>query len=505
VTQQLAHCSMPRPFYKKFLEDDDAGDDADWDAAARLVNHDGSDPQHSRSLCPECSRPLRRIASIPACAACLMCGSSKICSVCEETILAGDMHFICTECEDITICSECGPGIYIERQYDFVDADAGQRSIKNLPSKAVHTRNMGFRAKEVSMEAFELAQGIVTRAASLAKELTTESEDIFDREWQGQLDRLLGTSDLNAMISMMHMLIGAAQALLASQATLNKVRTPCKVFGDLHGQFRDMLMFFAMFGMPGSSDCPSFVFNGDFVDRGKHQVEVISLLFALKIAYPQNVWLNRGNHEDENMNAKYGFQKACLEACGQDAGQKVFNAFASAFTYIPIASLIDDRILVLHGGIGDGKWSVADVDSVQRPLTHDALTYPENTWIWNILWSDPIEEDKHGLTFGVHSSPRSKVAVRFGWNVTQAFCAKNGLDLIIRSHQAKKGGFGFDVMHSNKLLRIFSARDYESNGNDGAVLDIRACKDSDDQRLLARFQVLSSLSKGGDEDCDKDS
>merc|ERR1712039_12590 len=131
----------------------------------------------------------------------------------------------------------------------------------------------------------------------------------------------------------------------------------------------------------------------------------------------------------------------------------------------------------------------------------------QNKWLWNILWSDPIEDDSlvPGLNFGVHKSPRGPASVRFGWNVTQRFCATNGLDLVVRSHQAKKAGFGFDVMHNDMLTRVFSARDYEGNGNDGACLYLRyqttegpGCDAPDDagQRLLTvRAQVSGSISK----------
>ena len=40
------------------------------------------------------------------------------------------------------------------------------------------------------------------------------------------------------------------ESVLASQPMLVEAEAPVKVFGDIHGQFRDMLMFFARFGFP---------------------------------------------------------------------------------------------------------------------------------------------------------------------------------------------------------------------------------------------------------------
>ena len=76
--------------------------------------------------------------------------------------------------------------------------------------------------------------------------------------------------------------------------------------GDLHGQFYDLLQLLSpeVGGEPPDS---SYVFLGDFVDRGHNSVETLSLLLCLKLKFPGHVTLLRGNHESRQITQVYGF------------------------------------------------------------------------------------------------------------------------------------------------------------------------------------------------------
>lgn len=68
------------------------------------------------------------------------------------------------------------------------------------------------------------------------------------------------------------------------------------------------LITFKMYCLITQNGLPSaenpYIFNGDFVDRGKKSTEIIIILFAFLLLYPDHMHLNRGNHEDHIMNLR---------------------------------------------------------------------------------------------------------------------------------------------------------------------------------------------------------
>lgn len=375
-------------------------------------------------------------------------------------------------------------------EYEFVDHETRHHHATELEQKAVWSSKVGSMKHIAFLPCLHEwlsdvaclkspSEGIVGQAQKMASIVAREKQDMPHAQWDGPegqdpLEFLLQESEPDQQAAALIALAEEVRDVVSEELTLQEINLPATIYGDLHGQFRDLLLLLHDFDFPGEGD-HSIVFNGDWVDRGKHQLEVVALVFALKAAYPDNVFLNRGNHEfpDQNKHGgATGFYAACTSRFGPDLGEQVFSSFHDAFEYVPLASLVGEKILVLHGGIGDGNWRLSHFESVQRPLDNDQCA--KDNILYNVLWSDPLPEESEE-SFGAHSSPRdghANMVHDFGKDITKDFCHRNGILAIVRSHQEKIGGCGYEVMHGGHLIRVFSARDYEGMDNDACILRI---------------------------------
>ncbi|XP_012887599.1 PREDICTED: serine/threonine-protein phosphatase with EF-hands 1 isoform X3 [Dipodomys ordii] len=122
------------------------------------------------------------------------------------------------------------------------------------------------------------------------------------------------------------------------------------ICGDLHGSLEDLLLIFYKNGLPSENN--SYIFNGDFVDRGRNSIETLMVLFVSFLVYPSDLHLNRGNHEDFMMNLRYGFTQEVLYKYKLH-GKQILKVLEEVYTWLPIGTIIDDEILIIHGGISE--------------------------------------------------------------------------------------------------------------------------------------------------------
>ncbi|XP_060916677.1 serine/threonine-protein phosphatase with EF-hands 2-like [Labrus mixtus] len=162
-------------------------------------------------------------------------------------------------------------------------------------------------------------------------------------------------------------LLGETCRLLRILPNINRVsichNKEITICGDLHGHLEDLLLIFYKNGLP-SSEKP-YVFNGDFVDRGKSSLEILLILFGFLMVYPNDVHINRGNHEDHIVNLRYGFTKEVLGKY-RVHGKKILKLLQKIFSGLPLATVIDHKVLIVHGGISD----MTDLNMISRVDRH---------------------------------------------------------------------------------------------------------------------------------------
>lgn len=272
-----------------------------------------------------------------------------------------------------------------------------------------------------------------------------------------------------------------AASLLLKDASLVRIAQPCYVFGDLHGNYRDLKGFEKCAWPLGVAlSTANLLFLGDYVDRGPHSVEVAMHLLAMKCIAPQKVFLLRGNHEDSEVNGNeetYGqgsFHRKCIDLYGPRKGEDVFNAFNRAFACMPIAAVVDQQVFCVHGGLPRAMMHstdiLKDIEEIPRPITEI-----EGTLVSDLLWNDPVHDQtesnrlgKDGFEENFGPSSRGPGCATFGQDAVNMFLQTTGISYIIRAHEKYQLGFGADM--GGRVLTVFSSSHYGGSNNQAGLI-----------------------------------
>ena len=259
-------------------------------------------------------------------------------------------------------------------------------------------------------------------------------------------------------------LIDKSLPIMKEQKMLVELEAPLHVCGDIHGQYYDLLRIFEHCGYPGEYN---YLFLGDYVDRGKQSLETVCLLLCYKIKFPEKVTLLRGNHESSVTNRIYGF----YDECKRRYNVRIWRSFTELFNWLPVAAIIDEKILCMHGGLSPELKNLQNITEISRPTD-----IPDTGLLCDLLWSDP---DKDCVEYDENDRG---VSVIFGEKIVQDFNKKNDLDLIIRAHQVVDDGYEFFAQR--QLITIFSAPNYCGEFDNSAGIMII------DESLTCSLKVL---------------
>ncbi|KAF5404594.1 Serine/threonine-protein phosphatase [Paragonimus heterotremus] len=254
---------------------------------------------------------------------------------------------------------------------------------------------------------------------------------------------------------------------------------PLCIVGDIFGQYTDLIHIFEKLGYPPDH---RYLFLGNYCNRGRYSIEVICLLFVLKLKHPKHIFMLRGNHECEYITCHYGFLAECIHRYSKALWRCVMNTF----NCLPVVAIIEDRIFCVHSGLvpcfqytnatslTQLRYYITDI--IRRPVS---LT--ENFLLTHLTWSEPVVD--------LHSCGLNPAGLGhwYGEHVVEEFCQRFDLQLVIRSHDYVEKGYEF--MANGKLLTIFTASHLGGIfRNLGAIVEL--CKTSDEKNIVGQIKVI---------------
>lgn len=245
------------------------------------------------------------------------------------------------------------------------------------------------------------------------------------------------------------------------------------VIGDLHGDIESLIQILRSSSFTqkmNKREDVFIIFLGDYGDRGMHSPEVYYLILKLKLAFPRQIILLRGNHEgpkdlmasphDLPMNFQVRFKENWMLA---------YSKVRQLFSLLYNAVLVEKRYLMIHGGLSQNIKSIQD-------LAYANITHPEKEFLEDLLWSDPDE-----AVGKISYSPRGAGKL-FGKSVTEKVLRKLNVKVLIRGHEPALEGFKLN--HECKVLTLFSRKGVPYLNDYGAYLQLPLSQEIENAKQL---------------------
>jgi len=282
-------------------------------------------------------------------------------------------------------------------------------------------------------------------------------------------------------------IVSAARMVLKLEPNLIDLNHSITVVGDIHGQYFDLIRLIESTGCPSKT---KYLFLGDYVDRGQFSCQVILLLYAIKINYPDRIWLLRGNHECRQLTQYFNFKAECKVKFDL----YLYDMIMQSFDCLPLAAVIQQKFFACHAGISP------DMSNFRQDIMklHRFQENPRTGLQCDLLWSDPWDVDKMKYNPSIAFPKNDVRGCSFYYTIEAAndWLQKNDLVCIIRAHEAQVHGFKMFSNSMNKVnkeenfpqvITIFSAPNYcDCYGNKAAIITF-----DDNQLNVQQFSAVS--------------
>lgn len=257
-----------------------------------------------------------------------------------------------------------------------------------------------------------------------------------------------------------HKILDDSDEILRREKNVVRIDRKCYIIGDTHGQYYDLISLLEDFDPSRNT----LLFLGDYVDRGLFSIEVYLYLLLLKIHFPDNIFILRGNHESKEMTAFFTFKVEC----GKKYGPEIYPRFLKSFSSLPLAAIVQGRAFCCHGGLSPHATKVRQIEELMR---FTEVGY--RGVMCDLLWSDP-SYDFNSASSGWAFNSKRKCSYCYNKNHVLEFFSKNKLSILFRAHEVQQDGYlllGPDP-DNPLVVTVFSAPNYcDVYKNKGAVVE----------------------------------
>ncbi|MBI5409173.1 MAG: serine/threonine protein phosphatase [Nitrospirae bacterium] len=220
------------------------------------------------------------------------------------------------------------------------------------------------------------------------------------------------------------------------------------IIGDLHGDRESFvkIMEKTQF-LTKHADGTRIIALGDYIDRGLHGLNIIVGLVLLKLFFPEQILLLKGNHE---VWEKTDSGKIIPTVSGDNEFIEGWEELFSPDTFANLKNFFDDMPamvftnnggLLAHGGIPRPEGDNHDYSFIKSLAD---LNSPKI--IKEVLWSDPEDKETVIITGDTRFS--------FAKKHFESYMQRIGGSFMIRGHEPVSQGSRY--LFDNKLLTVFS-------------------------------------------------
>ena len=290
----------------------------------------------------------------------------------------------------------------------------------------------------------------------------------------------VSADDFDDLVQKVKVLLGKESGQIGNFSVNNRLVTleplgEAVVIGDLHGDLESLSLILErsqfLEKMQQSKDA-TLIFLGDYGDRGANSAEVYYVVLKLKLAFPEQVVLLRGNHEaPRNLIGSPHDLPLQFQRRFGEGWERVYEGMWALFACFYNAVYVEERYLMVHGGVSDKTVSLRDIAHAQEGGGEAVLE--------DLLWSDPVDNLR-----GVSFSPRGAGKL-FGKDVTQRILEALNVKVLIRGHQSSD--VGFKINHDGKVLTLFSRKGAPYYNDYGAYLQLPLARKISDANQLAAY------------------